>query len=140
MGRGRVTRSGRASASSNEERRLGFDFKDGRGRAVVFYVNSTWSVYDAGIFSFILWVGTVVGRRLRRDRDRRWRVMVTRTKRPYPPFIFRVIAIEFADTEAEAQERCEEILRNWDDTDWSSLPVIGARKRRKLRLESLAKS
>lgn len=118
-------------------------FKDGAGAACVRAMPvwaTTWGTRspafafeDAVVMIAVGWMRRHLWRWVRRDDDDRWKLVVSCTKRRFPPW-WRTVAVEFFETEQAAEQRQLQILKEWDNGQYASRPALGPRERQRLRL------
>lgn len=121
-------------------------FRDGKGigcvRALPVVV-PTWgvkgmvySVEDGLLLIIVMFLRQAWWRRVRQDRDDRWKVIAARSKRRFPYFS-RTDTIQFAADEDEAEALQLAMLKEWPTKHYADAVPLGPRERRRLRLASL---
>lgn len=120
-------------------------FRDGQGLGCVRSMPvqvPTWGTrainydFEAGLFLLLVAaLRRIWWKKVLRHHDDRWKVVVSRSRRRLP-CVFRTVAIEFCETEEDAQVRQIALLRGWPQAAYASLTPMGPRDRRKARLSS----
>lgn len=121
-------------------------FRDGKGLGCVRcmpVVVPTWGTrgahydFDEGLLLMLAaYLRQLWWRKVLRDNDERWKVVVSRSRRRIP-FFCRTLAIEFCDTEDEAEVRQVALLRAWPTSGYANAKPLSRRERRSRRLTSL---